>query len=130
MPSAPPAARTRHVRLRQSNFGEFRVPSLRNVALTAPYMHAGSLAKLADVVHHYSTLDEERLHAGGERILRRLDLDARERSDLVAFLETLTEKEPRHEFVEKTGACSPAGGRSARRPARVDGCRSGFALKP
>ena len=111
------AAKTRYVRLRQSNFGEFRVPGLRNVALTAPYMHAGSLETLADVVHHYSTLDEERLHTGGERILRRLDLDARERADLVAFLETLTEKEPRHELVEKTGACSPAGGRSARRPA-------------
>ena len=97
------AAKTRYVDLRQSNFGEFRVPSLRNVALTAPYMHAGSLATLADVAHHYSTLDEERLHAGGERILRRLDLSEREQSDLVAFLETLTEKEPRHEFVEETG---------------------------
>ena len=97
------AAKTRYVDLRQSNFGEFRVPGLRNVALTAPYMHAGSLASLADVAHHYSTLDEERLHAGGERILRRLDLSAREQADLVAFLETLTEREPRHEFVEKTG---------------------------
>ena len=97
------AARTRHVRLRQSNFGEFRVPGLRNVALTAPYMHAGSLPTLADVARHYSTLDEERLHAGGERILRRLDLGARELADLVAFLKTLTEKKPLHEFVENTG---------------------------
>ena len=68
------AAKTRYVRLRQSNFGEFRVPGLRNAALTAPYMHAGSLGTLADVVRHYSTIDEDRLHAGGERILRRLDL--------------------------------------------------------
>ena len=97
------AAKTRHVRLRQSNFGEFRVPGLRNVALTAPCMHAGSLATLADVARHYSTLDEERLHAGGERILRRLDLSARELADLVAFLETLTDKKPLHEFVENTG---------------------------
>ncbi len=97
------AAKTRYVDLRQSNFGEFRVPGLRNVALTAPYMHAGSLATLADVAQHYSTLDEERLHAGGERILRRLDLSAREQADLVAFLETLTEKEPLHELVKKTG---------------------------
>ena len=87
------AAKTRYVRLRHSNFGEFRVPGLRNAALTAPYMHAGSLKTLADVVRHYSTLDEERLHAGGERILRRLDLTAREQADLVAFLETLTEAE-------------------------------------
>ncbi|MCE2491458.1 MAG: hypothetical protein J4F40_02450 [Alphaproteobacteria bacterium] len=97
------AAKTRYVRLRQSNFGEFRVPGLRNVALTAPYMHAGSLETLADVARHYSTIDEERLHAGGERILRRLDLSAREQVDLVAFLKTLTEKTPLHEYVEKTG---------------------------
>ena len=97
------AAKPRYVDLRQSNFGEFRVPGLRNVALTAPYMHAGSLETLADVAHHYSTIDEERLHAGGERILRRLDLSAREQADLVAFLETLTEIKPLHEFVEKTG---------------------------
>ena len=97
------AAKTRYVRLRQSNFGEFRVPGLRNVALTAPYMHAGSLETLAYVARHYSTIDEERLHAGGERILHRLDLSAREQADLVAFLETLTEKEPLHEFVKKTG---------------------------
>ena len=80
-----------------------RGPALRNVALTAPYMHAGSLETLAGVARHYSTIDEERLHAGGERILRRLDLSARERADLVAFLETLTEKSPRHESVKKAG---------------------------
>ena len=102
-PQRSTAAGTRYVRLRQSNFGEFRVPGLRNAALTAPYMHAGSLGTLAHVVRHYSTLDEERLHAGGERILRRLDLDARERADLVAFLETLTEKQPRRAFVKRSG---------------------------
>ena len=79
------------------------MPGLRNVALTAPYMHAGSHETLDDVARHYSTIDEERLHAGGERILRRLDLSARERADLVAFLESLTEKESHHEFARKTG---------------------------
>ena len=97
------AAKTRYVVLRQSNFGEFRVPGLRNVALTAPYMHAGSLTTLAEVAHHYSTPDEERLHAVGERILRRPDLSAREQTDLVAFLETLTERESLHELAEETG---------------------------
>lgn len=92
-PARSTATKTRYVRLSHSNFGEFRVPGLRNAALTAPYMHAGSLKTLADVVRHYSTLDEERLHAGGERILRRLDLSAREQTDLVAFLESLTEAE-------------------------------------
>ena len=66
-------------------------------------MHAGSLETLADVAHHYSTLDEERLHAGGERILRRLDLSPRERADLVAFLETLTDKQPTNEIARNAG---------------------------
>ena len=102
-PARSTATKTRHVRLAHSNFGEFRVPGLRNAALTAPYMHAGSLKTLADTVRHYSTLDEERLHAGGERILRRLDLSAREQADLVAFLESLTETQPRRESAENPG---------------------------
>jgi cytochrome c peroxidase len=83
------ATGTRHVELQHRNFGEFRVPGLRNVALTAPYMHNGSLATLRDVVRHYSELNEERLHADGERILRPLRLSEQEISDLVAFLESL-----------------------------------------
>lgn len=69
----------------------FKVPSLRNVALTAPYMHNGSRATLADAVRHYSELDEDRLHAHSERILRRLDFTPQEIGDLVAFLESLTD---------------------------------------
>ena len=90
--SGAAAVGTRHVELQHRNFGEFRVPGLRNVALTAPYMHNGSIATLREVVRHYSELNEDRLHADGERILRRLNLSARERDDLLAFLESLTEK--------------------------------------
>ena len=89
-PARGSATGTRHVVAQHRNFGEFRVPSLRNVARTAPYMHNGSLATLQDVVKHYSELNEERLHADGEKILRRLDLSAGESDDLVAFLETLS----------------------------------------
>jgi cytochrome c peroxidase len=90
-PAAAPALHTRHVEPQHRNWGEFRVPSLRNVALTAPYMHNGSLATLADVVRHYSEVDEERLHGeDGARIVRPLRLTHQERADLVAFLETLS----------------------------------------
>ena len=89
-PSKGSAVGTKHVDLQHRNFGEFRVPGLRNVALTAPYMHNGSLATLRDVVKHYSELNEERLHADGERILKRLNLSAAEIEDLVAFLESLS----------------------------------------
>ena len=82
---------TRHVEQQHRNWGEFRVPSLRNVARTAPYMHNGSLATLADVVRHYSEVSEERLHGlPGQRLVRPLRLSPEERADLVAFLETLS----------------------------------------
>jgi cytochrome c peroxidase len=74
------------------HFGEFRVPGLRQLTRTAPYMHNGSLATLEEVVRHYSELNEERLHADGERILRRLDLSPQESADLAAFLRSLSRK--------------------------------------
>lgn len=85
---------SRHVVQLPRNFGEFRVPSLRGLSGTAPFMHNGSRADLAAVVRHYSELDEERLHADGERLLRPLRLDAQARDDLVAFLETLAAAVP------------------------------------
>ncbi len=66
------------------------MPSLRNVAATAPYMHNGRLETLAAVVRHYSEIDEERLHADGSRLVRPLRLDDGEQADLVAFLRSLT----------------------------------------
>jgi cytochrome c peroxidase len=86
------ATGTEHVRLEHRNFGEFRTPSLRNIGLTAPYMHNGRLATLRDVVHHYSTVSPDRLHSDGEAILRALHLSDQEARDLVAFLETLQER--------------------------------------
>jgi cytochrome c peroxidase len=92
-PSRSTATGTRHVEPQHRNFGEFRVPGLRNVARTAPYMHNGSVATLREVVSFYSELNEERLHADGEKILRPLKLNATDIDDLVAFLESLTSVE-------------------------------------
>ena len=69
------------------------MPSLRNVARTAPYMHNGSIATLADVVRHYSEINPDRLHSDGEAILKPMRLSAAESADLVAFLESLTERD-------------------------------------
>jgi cytochrome c peroxidase len=72
-------------------WGEFRTPSLRNVAITGPYMHAGQMAGLDDVLHFYSTLEgATQLDHHRELVLRRLDLTGGELSDLSAFLEALT----------------------------------------
>ena len=87
----PRAVSTSHVTLQPRHYGEFRVPSLRQLTHTAPYMHSGSLATLEVVVNHYSELPEERLHTDGERILRPLKLSDQQAADLVAFLRSLSE---------------------------------------
>lgn len=74
-----------------ANFGAFKVPSLRNLTRTAPYLHDGSRATLEDVVRHYSDLDIERLHADGERILEPFKFTREESDDLVAFLKSLSD---------------------------------------
>ena len=89
-PARTSATGTRHVSIEHRNWGEFRVPSLRHVARTAPYMHNGHLATLRDVVRYYSDLNEDRLHADGEKILRPLRLSETEQDDLVDFLQSLS----------------------------------------
>ena len=93
-PTRSTATGTRFIALEHRNFGEFRVPSLRNVAHTAPYMHNGSLPTLREVVRHYSEIDEDRLHADGVRVLKPFRLSADDADDLVAFLESLSETVP------------------------------------
>ncbi|HWU88095.1 MAG TPA: cytochrome c peroxidase [Kofleriaceae bacterium] len=82
---------------RPQDLGRFKSPSLRNVALTGPYMHDGRLATLADVVEHYRTgvqphpnLDP-RLRVPGTGAPRLVTLTSAEAAALVAFLETLTD---------------------------------------
>lgn len=82
--------KTRSVKLGQSNFGEWRTPSLRNLTKTAPYTHDGSLPTLRAVVDAYADINIERLHANGEAILNPLPLNDQQRNDLVAFLQSLT----------------------------------------
>ena len=73
--------------------GEFKTPSLRNVARTAPYLHEGQLATLPEVVAYYSSLEGAAPRPrGGERILQPLHLDDGEQADLLAFLEALSDE--------------------------------------
>ncbi|MFN0035102.1 MAG: cytochrome-c peroxidase [Saprospiraceae bacterium] len=77
--------------------GRFKVPSLRNIALTPPYMHDGRFGTLEEVIDHYdhgaknsSTIEfilQYNLQPGG------LGLTVQEKADLVAFLKTLTDPE-------------------------------------
>lgn len=67
--------------------GPARVPSLRNVAVTAPYMRDGALATLVAVIEHY-----DRGNPGVQPPLPALHLSAEEKADLQAFLESLTDR--------------------------------------
>ena len=78
------------------DIGKFRAPTLRNIAVTAPYMHDGSMATLEEVIDHYA--------AGGKmddpnksRILRPFRLTMSEKQDLIEFLKSLTDEELLHD---------------------------------
>ncbi|MCB9045221.1 MAG: c-type cytochrome [Chitinophagales bacterium] len=69
----------------------FKVPTLRNIALTAPYMHDGSLNSLEEVVKHYNS--GGRPHLNKSPLIQPLGLTMQEQKDLIAFLNTLTDVE-------------------------------------
>jgi cytochrome c peroxidase len=74
--------------------GAFKTPTLRNVAVTPPYMHDGSLATLRDVMTHYNnggvTKKEDPVNDFLSSGIRPLDLTDAEVDDLVSFMEALT----------------------------------------
>ena len=69
-------------------YGAFRTPSLRDVALTAPYMHNGIYKTLEEVVDHYDRGGDVKEHLSPN--VQPLDLTPREKADLVAFMKSLT----------------------------------------
>jgi cytochrome c peroxidase len=82
--------------------GKFRAPSLRNIALTAPYMHNGRFQTLEEVLDHYNehiriseTLDPLILEASNEQVVPgepvKLHLSEQEKKDIIAFLHLLTD---------------------------------------
>lgn len=84
------AARTR-VALDPGDRGKWRTPSLRNVAVTAPYLHNGVAASLHDVVRRYARPDGNRPRGEDGFGTPRVDLSNQDVDDLVAFLDTLTD---------------------------------------
>jgi cytochrome c peroxidase len=90
-----------------ADIGKFKTPSLRNIAVTAPYMHDGSIATLDDVLTHYAA--GGRTIASGKNagighnnpnkdpLIGGFQLSAQDRKDLIAFLESLTDQELLHD---------------------------------
>lgn len=88
---------------RQEDMGRFKVPSLRNIEVTAPYMHDGSLPTLSAVLDHYAaggrTIPPGERYAGDGResplkskLITGFELSAKERADVIAFLMSLTDE--------------------------------------
>jgi cytochrome c peroxidase len=74
----------------RSDIGAFKTEQLRNVGITAPYMHDGTLQTLWDVVDHYNKGGETNPYLDGG--IEPLNLSEDEINDLVAFLFTLTDR--------------------------------------
>lgn len=98
---------------RPQDMGAFRAPSLRNVEVTAPYMHDGSIATLEAVLDFYAD-GGRRITSGPEAgdgrqnphksdLITLIDLNAREKADIVAFLKTLTD----HAFLANPALSDP-----------------------
>jgi len=78
-----------------SDPGKSKAPTLRNIALTAPYMRDGRFATLDAVLEHYRS--GGRHDAAQDPLIRGFALSAHDRADLIAFLESLTDREILHD---------------------------------
>jgi cytochrome c peroxidase len=84
------------------DMGRFKAPTLRNIAVTAPYMHDGSIETLSEVIEHYArggrSIAEGPYAGDGSRnpyrseFVRGFELSVQEKADLIAFLEALTDE--------------------------------------
>ena len=79
---------------KKSDLGKMKVPGLRNVAVTAPYMHNGMFATLKEVLRYYNQPKGFFPHQINmdQRFEKGLNLSDQEQSDIIAFLQTLTDK--------------------------------------
>jgi cytochrome c peroxidase len=85
-----------------ADVGKFKAPTLRNIALTAPYMHDGSIATLGEVVDHYAAGGHTIGHGpwagvghdnpAKDPLVHGFFMTPQNRADLIAFLETLTDE--------------------------------------
>ncbi len=102
----------------------FRTPSLRNVALTAPYMHNGVLPTLEDVLRFYNRGRSENPNVAtgrgrrgdrstprvDRRLRRRRDMSERDMQDIIEFLDALTDEDFDKEIPTRVPSGSPVGG--------------------
>ena len=98
--AAAELASSTNTRMRSAAAGSFKIPTLRNIELTGPYMHNGSMATLDEVLEFYTrggNFDPEAKHFGTVFPQVELRFDAQARADIIAFLRTLTDDRVRFE---------------------------------
>jgi cytochrome c peroxidase len=89
-----------NTRMRSAAVGSFKIPTLRNVELTGPYMHNGGMATLDQVIEFYTrggNFQPDAKHVGTVFPQAQLRFDAGTRADIVAFLRSLTDDRVRFE---------------------------------
>ncbi|MDB5802821.1 MAG: Di-heme cytochrome c peroxidase [Betaproteobacteria bacterium] len=91
------------------DMGKFRAPTLRNIAVTAPYMHDGSIATLGEVLDHYAHGGRAAANPLRSDFIRGFVMSAEEKSDLLAFLQSLTDEGFLHNpaFADPYAATGP-----------------------
>ena len=75
--------------LDSNDIGKFKIPSLRNIELTYPYMHDGSMKSLDEIINHYKQGGQK--HKLQSPVIQPFELSAKEQSQLIAFLYALTD---------------------------------------
>ena len=89
-PTGEAAQRLDRLNQTTEQLGLFKVPTLRNVAQSPPYMHGGHFETLTEVVTHYATLEEEIIVGHLDDFMVPLDWDDQDVAEVVAFLEALS----------------------------------------
>jgi cytochrome c peroxidase len=80
--------------LDSNDIGKFKIPSLRNIELTYPYMHDGSMRSLDEIINHYKQGGQK--HKLQSQVIQPFELSAKEQDQLKAFLYSLTDTSYMH----------------------------------
>ncbi|HNU18070.1 MAG TPA: c-type cytochrome, partial [Saprospiraceae bacterium] len=78
------------VTLNDQDMGKFKVPTLRNIEYSAPYMHDGTLTTLEDVIRKYEAGGND--YATKSPLIKGFQLSSKERNDLISFLKSLSDR--------------------------------------
>jgi cytochrome c peroxidase len=81
----------------RADVGKFKAPTLRNIALTAPYMHDGSISTLEGVLDHYAAGGRAHANPNKDPLVGGFTLSEQDRKDLIEFLKCLTDEPLLHD---------------------------------